>query len=349
VALARGVRALRLENELLAATVLVDKGADISELVSKPRGVDVLWKSPWGLSRPGGGVPTAPATQAAWIEAYEGGWQEIFPSGGGPCAYKGVELNFHGEASVVAWDHEVVTAGGEAAEVRLSVRLRRSPFLIERTMRVEAGRPDLLLRERIANQGREPMDYMWGHHPAFGAPFLSGACRIDVGARSLRADDVLDGPFNPLTPDARSDWPEAARDGRTTDLSRVPGEDEPRHLLGYFEAFEGDHGWYGLTNPDLGFGVGLVWPTAVFPFAWFWQEMHATAGFPWYRGVYVMAIEPFSSIPGQGLTVVMEKTGTHRTLAAGETVEAELRAVFYESRAGIRGIGPDGTVEVREE
>jgi len=348
VALARGVRALRIENDVLAATILVDKGADIYELISKPRGVDVLWKSPWGLSRPGGGVSTAPATAAAWIEAYEGGWQEIFPSGGGPSTYKGVELNFHGEASVVAWDHDIVAAGGDAAEVRLRVRLRRSPFLVERTMRVEAGRPVLLMRERITNQGREPMDYMWGHHPAYGAPFLSGACRIDIGARTVRADDVLDGPFNPLQPDARYAWPDAERDGRATDLSRVPGEDDQRHLLGYFEEFVGDHGWYALTNPDLGFGVGMVWPTAVFPYAWFWQEMHATAGFPWYQGVYVMAIEPFSSIPGQGLITVMEKTGTHRTLAAGETIEGELRAVFYEGITGVRGIKPDGTVVLQE-
>jgi hypothetical protein len=52
-------------------------------------------------------------------------------------------LNFHGESSVAAWDHTIVEASGDAAEVHLTTRLFRSPFRMERTMRVEAGRPVL--------------------------------------------------------------------------------------------------------------------------------------------------------------------------------------------------------------
>ncbi len=349
VVLERGVRAIRLENDLVAATVLPDKGADVYTLTWKPRGLDVLWKSPWGLHRPGGGVPTASGSLAAWLGAYEGGWQEIFPSGGGPSYYKGVELNYHGEASVVTWDYDIVIPGGDAAELRLWTRLARSPFLIERTMRVEMASPILTLSGRITNVGGESLDYMWGHHPAYGAPFLSAACRIDTNARSLRADDEFDGPFNPLAPDARAAWPSVLRDGQTTNLSSVPGENTHRHLLAYLHDFVGDHGWYALTNSELGLGIGLVWPTSVFPYAWFWQELHASPGFPWYQGVYVMAIEPFTSIPGQGLGQVMEKTGSHRTLHPGETVEAELRAVFYESRIGVQEIAAEGTVVLKEE
>ena len=342
--LERDVRALRIESDLLAATVLLDKGADIYQLIYKPRDLDVLWKTPWGLRSPRA-PQSAFSSTAAWLETSPGGWQEIFPSGGGPCVYKGVELNFHGEASVAAWDHTIVEAGGDAAEVRLTTRLFRSPFRLERTMRVEAGSPALLLRERITNEGGEPIDYMWGHHPSFGAPFLSEACRIDIGARALRADDIFDGPHNPLTPDRRYGWPAGERDGLGADLSAVPGPAAPRHLLAYFEDF--DAGWYGITNTELGLGVGLVWPKEIFPYAWFWQELHASSGHPWYRGTYVMAIEPFSSFPSQGLVAAIEKTGSHRTLAAGASVEAELRAVFYESATGIERIDPDGRVVVR--
>lgn len=347
VTLDRGVRALRLENDLLAATILPDKGADIYALVDKATGVDVLWKSPWGL-KGAGGIPSAVDSATAWLEAYEGGWQEIFPSGGGPCHYQGVELNFHGEASLAAWEDEITTAGGDAAEVRLTVRLRRGPFALERVMRVEAGRPVLRLRERITNRGGQPMDAMWGHHPAYGAPFLSPACRIDTNAQAIWADDEYDVPRNPLTPNGRSAWPTAERDGATTDLSRLPAADEPRQLLAYLHKFTGDHGWYGLTNPELGLGVGLVWSTAVFPYAWFWQEFHGTTGFPWYQDAYVMAIEPFSSVPGQGLVKAMAKTGSQLTLAPGESITTELAAVFYRSTSGLQGIAPDGTVDIRE-
>jgi hypothetical protein len=345
--LPRGVPALILENELILVTVLPGKGADISALVSKPDGIDVLWKSPWGLQPPGG-VHSAADSATAWLEAYEGGWQEIFPNGGTANLYRGVELNFHGEASLASWDYEITVAHGDVAEVRLSTRLRRSPFLIERTMRVEAGRPVLRFRERITNQGREPLDAMWGHHPAYGAPFLSGACRIDTNARTVHADDEIGGALNPLTKGGTFSWPHGERDGIATDLSLVAGPDDPPHeTMAYLADFAGEHGWYGITNTELALGVGLVWPTAIFPYAWLWQEMHASLGFPWYGEVYVMAIEPFSSMPGHGLSNVIAKTGTQLTLAPGQSVEVEFSAVLYHAVNGISGIDPDGSVTVK--
>src|SRR6185503_9516159 len=113
--LERGYRAVTIENELLSMTVLPEKGADIYRLIYKPRQMDVLWKSPWGLKRPGGGVPTAGTTEEAWLEHYAGGWQEIFPNGGDACVYKGCHLNFHGEVSVLPWDYTVEQRDGMAS------------------------------------------------------------------------------------------------------------------------------------------------------------------------------------------------------------------------------------------
>ena len=335
------IRALRLENEWLAATLLPDKGAGIYELIYKPRGMDVLWKSPMGLAEPGR-YPSTFDSMTAWLEVYEGGWQTIFPNGGPACIYNGVELNFHGEASLARWHYEIVASPKELAEIRLSTRLRRSPFRLERTMRVETGSPVLIIRERITNEGGEPLEAMWGHHPAYGAPFLGPDCRIDIGATRLWADDLDDSPANPLSPGQFFTWPKGEREGRSVDLSQMPGEDIPRHLLAYFDGFE--NGWYGLTNTRLGFGVGLVWPVEVFPYAWFWQEMHASGGFPWYKNAYVMALEPFSSYPSQGLLNVKNKTATQRVWVPEEAVEAEIKLVFYESSAGIARIDPDGKV-----
>ena len=345
--LPQGVPAVMLENALVSVTVLPGKGADITALVSRPDGIDVLWKSPWGL-RPPGAVHSATDSATAWLEAYAGGWQEIFPNGGTANMYRGVELNFHGEASLAAWDYAITAEHGDVAEVRFSTRLRRSPFLIERTMRLEAERPVLRVRERITNQGREALEAMWGHHPAYGAPFLSGACRIDTNAATMHADDEIGGPLNPLTKGATFSWPHGERDGVATDLSLVAGPDDPPHeTMAYLTDFSGEHGWYGITNTELGLGVGLVWPTAIFPYAWFWQEMHASPGFPWYGEVYVMAIEPFTSMPGHGLTKVIEKTGTQIAIAAGQSIEVEFAAVLYHAQKGITGISPDGSVTVR--
>jgi hypothetical protein len=338
--------ALVLENAYLSARIVPGKGGDLTDLVYLPRQMNVLWKSPWSQPDDFSRQPASDGSQTAWLESYEGGWQEIFPNGGDACHYHGVELGFHGEASLARWNYEITEPGGQAAEIRLEVRLKRSPFRLERRLRVEQDRPVLMLRERITNEGGEDLEYMWGHHPAYGAPFLSGACRLDLGSSSFQTDDRSGGPADPLPSGQRYDWPLSEKSG--LDLSQIPPSDPatPRHLLAYFDNFEA--GWYGLTNLELGFGVGLVWPREVFPYAWCWQEMYASGGFPWYKAAYVMAVEPFSSFPSQGLLNVRNKTGTQRVLRAGQMVEAELAAVFYESKTGITGIEPDGRVVVRE-
>ena len=341
IVLGKTMTALEIENDILSTTILLDKGADIYQLAYKPKDVDVLWKSPWGMKEPGRGFDSAFDSATAWLEAYAGGWQVLFPNGGDATIYKGAPLSFHGEASMKAWDYEIVSEGDSALEVKLKTRLSRSPYTIERWMRVESGSPILHIRERITNHAGEAMDCMWSHHPAYGAPFLSEHCVIDVGTASFVADDLYAGFVNPLTLSQSYQWPMAG----DVDLSKVPGADDERDILAYFRDFES--GWYAITNREMGLGVGLVWDESVFPFAWFWQELNASPGFPFYKCSYVMAIEPASSIPGQGLNKVMEKTGTQLTLQPGESKEVEIKAVFFESDRGAQKIDADGRVHLK--
>ena len=341
IVLGRTMRALEIENELMSVTVLLDKGADIYRLVYKPKDTDVMWKSPWGLKEAARGFDTAVDSMTAWLEAYAGGWQTLFPNGGFANTYKGVELGYHGEASMTAWDCEILREGASSVEARLAVRLSLSPFTIERWMRLEAGSPILHIRERITNHAGEPMDCMWSHHPAFGAPFLSENCVIDTDARVLQSDDQYQGAANPLRLDTEYRWPQA----ENLDLSTIPPPNQARDLLGYLKDFE--TGWYSITNRELGFGLGFTWDATVFPYAWFWQELNSSPGFPFYKCAYVIAIEPASSIPGHGLSAVMAKTATHLTLQPGESREVELKTVFYESDFGVERIDDDGKVHLK--
>ena len=250
-------------------------------------------------------------------------------------------LGFHGEASMRAWEYEICLESAAMLEVKLSTQLLRSPYKIERWLALRAGSPVLYIRERITNQAGEPMDCMWSHHPAFGAPFLSEHCVIDTGARTLLADDEYAGAANPLSPGATYDWRKADELG----MSRVPSPDQPRDLLAYLRDFES--GWYAITNQQLGMGIGMCWDAGVFPYAWFWQEINSSPGFPFYKRCYVIAIEPASSIPGQGLSAVIEKTGAHLTLQPGESREVELKAVFYAAQTGVAGISDNGMVRLK--
>ena len=338
--LGKTMRTLEIENDILAATILLDKGADIYRLVYKPKDIDVLWKSPWGLKESARGFDSAFDSQTAWLEAYAGGWQVLFPNGGFPNTYKGANLGFHGEASMKAWDYEILHEDVNSVEVKLSVRLSRSPYSVERWLRLDSGSPILHLREKITNHAGEPMDCMWSHHLAFGAPFLSEHCVIDTDASTLLADDEYQGAGNPLALNQAYQWPMAGE----IDMSRVPAPDQPRDLLAYLKDFQS--GWYSITNTDIGLGIGFTWDTAVFPYAWFWQELNSSPGFPFYKCAYVIAIEPAAAIPGQGLTAVMQKTGSQLTLQPGESKEVELKAVFYESHRGVRHIGKSGNVQL---
>lgn len=58
-----------------------------------------------------------------------------------------------------------------------------------------------------------------------------------------------------------------------------------------------------------------------------------------------MGVEIWTSWPGLGLNAV-QQAGTARQIAAGASASVRFRAVFYESRSGVRRIGPDGSVEV---
>src|SRR5690606_15863785 len=75
-----GMRAVVLENERLRVTVLVDKGADVIEFNDKRRDLDYVWLSPIGTRRPHDVTAGSADAVAAFVDAYEGGWQEVFPS-----------------------------------------------------------------------------------------------------------------------------------------------------------------------------------------------------------------------------------------------------------------------------
>lgn len=343
--LSNGIEAVILSSDQIRVTVLANKGADIYELIHVPSGVDVLWKSPLGLRSPTHGWFTGDS-QAAWLEMYEGGWQELFPNGGDACHYKGVELNFHGESSTLPWQYEIVKDAADEVIVDFIVQLFRSPLRCRRRMSLAAGSGALRIHEELTNQAGEPIDLMWGHHPAYGAPFVSEHTRIYTNAQTIWADGLADSPHGVLLPGAKSQWPHGeAPAGRTVDMSIVPGESEERSTLAYLFDFAGDP-WYALVNPELGVGCGLAWSSDVFRYLWFWQEMHGSSGFPFYKRTYTMALEPWSSIPGQGLVNVMNSTKSHLTLAAGETLSAELTVALFAATGSVSRIGLDGAVEL---
>ena len=61
---------------------------------------------------------------------------------------------------------------------------------------------------------------MWGHHPAYGAPFIGPDTVIDTNARQVTADSALTASTSQLEPGASFPWPSATQHGEAVDLSR---------------------------------------------------------------------------------------------------------------------------------
>jgi hypothetical protein len=138
---------------------------------------------------------------------------------------------------------------------------------------------------------------MWVQHPAFGAPLIGRGARLATSARRVSADPEL--CDDTLAGHGSWAWPHACdAGGAPVDLSVLPECDEPRALLAYLEEFD-DHS-VTISNAFLATEVTLRWCGETWPAAWLWQEVHGTAGSPWFGRAHTVAIEPASTVPAWG-------------------------------------------------
>ncbi len=337
----KGLRTLYLENDHVRVGVLLDKGADIYQFLHKPSDTDFLWRSPTGIQNPQRFTATRAADEGAFLDRYHGGWQEILP-GGGPTVYKGAALGLHGEATLLGWNMDIVEDDADEIAVRLSVQLVRMPFNLERTMRLRRGEPTLFIEERLTNRSPEDLDFMWGHHPTFGAPFLREGVRLIVPAQTAVIQTPRFMPCSIFQPGAEFAWPTAITpDGRAVDLSHVPGPQAGFADLMYLKELSA--GWYALLDPARQVGVGLAWPKEVFPYLWFWMVYGLAPGYPWWNQVYCLALEPWTSIPDK--LQLAQAAGTQAHLKGGATLEVAFCATAISGRRHVEMIHPDGRVE----
>jgi hypothetical protein len=334
-----GLRAVTLENRALRVTVLPDKGSDIVELRLKALDLDVLWASPIGLRDLSTTRPSSDGL-GAFMDLYEGGWQEILPSGGPPSSYAGASWGQHGETTTLPWDYRIETDEPNDISVTFRVRLLRYPLAVHKSLRLRDERAILEIDETLANEADEPIDLMWGHHPTVGAPFLSDSCRFQLPGGTTRTSAQPTFERQRTTAGAMGRWPEIpAHGGGALNLSRMPPPEARSAEFLYIT--DVPDGWFAMVNDDLGAGFGLVWDPAIFRHVWYWQVARGAYGYPWYGRTYSMALEPWTSWPGEGLSAAVQH-GTALRLGAGERLHTTLHAVLWTGRDPIECVTPDG-------
>jgi hypothetical protein len=322
-----GWKAMILENETLAVTVLPEYGGWIYSVFYKPRAVELLWQCPRGLCRRND-PPVITDPLFAYRARTLGAWPEIFPHGSSPTEACGTTLPMHGETALRAWDFQSPIRSKRTAVGRMRVECHLMPLRLERTLKVTAGLPVFTLEETVTNYSGAPVDFMWGHHPLFGKPLLSEQARISSPAGHWLAEPTA----------APTPWP------RQGDLDKrvCPREGAGTAEMFYLDALAA--GWTALTNPVANLGVALSWDTAVFPYVWIWREANSSQGYPYFGRAYAVAIEPFSSLPG-----ARERGGRLLHLEPYATLTTRLNLTAFQGLSEVTDVSPEGVVSGESE
>jgi hypothetical protein len=315
----RGLTALVLENELIRADIFPEAGAKIYNLVYKPLDYNLMWHHPRvPLERVPLGLP--------YDDYFSGGWDELFPNDA-PGPFGGLDLPDHGELWSRPWDVEVVRRDPEEVTVRLSRHNAVTTTFIEKWISLRAGESVLRFRHRVVNLGKDRLDFLWKLHPAIVS---SEHHRVDVPGRKgeyvsaewSRLDDA----------DLVFDWPHATgADGTTADLRfPLPISSGKRDFV-YVTELEA--GWCAVTDTRNEVGLGLTFPTRVFPSVWLFMPHGG------WRDIQTIILEPCTAYPKD--LAIAKRQGTISNLGAGESLECEVSAIVYSGVKGVRGFTAD--------
>lgn len=207
-------------------------------------------------------------------------------------------------------------------------------------MALESGRAVLCLDETVTNLGGVPADFMWGHHPMLGAPFLSEHCVLDTAAHRMLTD-VVEDPASRFVAGHDGPWPECTdKDGNAVDGRKLLPESAGVSDMMFLTDL--DAGWYALTNQESRVGFAMAWDREVFPHIWRFQQYGAEGGSPFWGNSYCVALEPFTSkVPTLAECV---QAGEHRTLQPGESLSTRLVALAYAGVSAVGSVSQDGEV-----
>ena len=332
---------LSMENEIIKINILLDKGADIYDMIYKPMDIDLLWKAPGGIRDTSKFIPTSTQAIGSHPDYYEGGWHECFP-GGGPYNYKGAEIGLHGEVALMPWSYFIEEDSEDKITVLLKCETYRLPFQIAKKITMYSKKPVIEFEEKIINESNEEIKYMWGHHPVFGKPFLDGNCRIDVLAKEFSVCKDFNLATGLFETGFIGKWPkDMGKDKQLVDLSIVPSGENPTADLFFLNGLQ--EGWFAVTNTRLKLGIGLAWDLSVFPYVWYWQVAHGLGGYPWYGRTYNVGLEFWTSFPNTFDQAVAN--GTIKKFDGNGILDTKYSVTIYTGLEKVNHLGMDGSIK----
>lgn len=315
----RGIETVFLENNLLRVEVLAGKGSDITALVDKRTGTNVLFEAPHEWRAPGDGQIGGSDDEFVFLDHYPGGWQTVLPAAGGPTRAAGASLALHGESSLVPWETQILADTADHVAVRFTTTLTRYPFTIVREISLTAGRAALEVTETVTNDGEVPVAYSWLQHIALGEPLVAPEAQLSVPCETILVDPDQTANTARLPPGEEFEWPICETDDGPVDLRTFPPKTERVHDLVALTDLAA--GRYTVSNPEIDLGVTVRFPESLYEYLWYWQPFGGFESAPFFGRNYNVGLEPCTSIPNAGLSAAVEND-TAETLGPGETRES---------------------------
>ena len=319
-----------MENDFIRVGILAGRGSDIFEFSSRKHGVDFMCRLPKEIHNPNQHFSQLRDTGNQLEDYYYGGWQETLPNSE-PFVYRGASLGQHGEISLVPWKHSIIENTPERVSLKLSVRPLRLPLYLEKTLTLKNDSPVLHIEEKLVNESKTTIDFMWGHHIAFGLPFLQEGAELITNATEFVAEKAM--------PDTRVfdasqpyKWPNVKdKQGNEVQANQIPSVNaEPFCELAYLSGFP-DLASYTLWHESQKLGFKVQWDSSVFSHLWFWQEHFATQDAPWWGSAHAVGLEPWTA-PYTANPEEAIKNGDWMKLDGGEIIHSKLEASVVETK-----------------
>jgi hypothetical protein len=298
---------ITLTSDALEATITPDRGADIVQVIDRTTETPLFAESPTGLVHAGEGFATE--SMAGWLRGYPGGWQLLVPNAGPEREHDGVRQGFHGEAALAAW----TVLAQDAASCELETYLLTAPLRLRRSVSVSGD--TLTITDEIQNLSPDPVETRIVQHPAFGAPFLDGESYVVTSAAKILTDAGAPGSLAAADVIGRPD--EVLEAGPEPGSIRLPPPGAGSSLFAALTEFATPE--VTFCSPTRGLAVRLEWDSSILPHAWFWIEANAGTGWPWFRRLYAIAVEPANVLPGEGGTPEHPRGGTGTHIPAGQS------------------------------
>ncbi|MBK8501361.1 MAG: DUF4432 family protein [Saprospiraceae bacterium] len=324
----KNMRVVWMENDFLRIGILVGRGSDIFEFKYKVRDLNFMLKLDKEIHNPAEMMSQIRDTTNQMEDYYYGGWQEVMPnSAAGP--YRNASLGQHGEIWMIPWKHAIVENSASQVVLKCWTRPLRIPLLVEKTLTLKHNSCTLFIDEKLSNEGRTDLDIMWGHHIAFGLPFLKNGGFIETNAKKIVAEKSM--PDHRLfAPEIEGVWPEIMNQNHEViDASIIPPESAmPYSDLAYLSGFD-SKAFYTIFNNDRDLGFSVSWNAGIFKYLWYWQERFATQDAPWWGKTYAIALEPWTTKhPSDPLASIAE--GDYLHISAETSIQSWIEATVID-------------------